>query len=97
MVESPTYAALLRGVNVGGSNKLAMGDLRALLKRLGYEDVATLLQSGNAVFGAGPGRRGIARRIEETIGAQLGLAVRVLLRTPAKLVRDRRPQPLSRP
>ena len=36
---------LLRGINVGGHRRVAMADLRALLNRLGYEDVQTLLQS----------------------------------------------------
>lgn len=44
------YVALLRGINVGGYNKIAMADLRATLSKLGFTDVATILQSGNAVF-----------------------------------------------
>jgi uncharacterized protein (DUF1697 family) len=43
------YALLLRGINVGGNKKISMADLRTLLTRLGCADVATLLQSGNAV------------------------------------------------
>jgi uncharacterized protein (DUF1697 family) len=45
-----SYAVLLRGINVGRNNRIAMADLRELLTGLGYTDVATLLQSGNAVF-----------------------------------------------
>ena len=44
------YIALLRGINVGGHKKVAMSDLLALLKRLGFDDAKTLLQSGNLVF-----------------------------------------------
>ena len=44
------YVALLRGINVGGNKKVPMAQLRELLEGLGYTDVATLLQSGNAVF-----------------------------------------------
>ncbi len=44
--------ALLRAVNVGGANKLAMADLRKILTELGYENPRTILQSGNAVFDA---------------------------------------------
>jgi len=47
-----TYIALLRGINVGGNNMVAMADLRALLTRLGFQDVKTVLQSGNVVFRA---------------------------------------------
>lgn len=44
--------ALLRAVNVGGTNKIPMADLRDILRGLGYRDPRTLLQSGNAVFEA---------------------------------------------
>jgi uncharacterized protein (DUF1697 family) len=46
----PTHVALLRGINVGGRNKVAMAELRALMTELGHADVATYIQSGNAVF-----------------------------------------------
>jgi uncharacterized protein (DUF1697 family) len=46
-----THAALLRGINVGGHNKLPMADLRAIVAGLGFSDVATYIQSGNVVFG----------------------------------------------
>ncbi|AXE37566.1 hypothetical protein JS278_00369 [Acidipropionibacterium virtanenii] len=42
--------ARLRGVNVGGHGRLPMAELRALLERLGHQDVATYLQSGQAIF-----------------------------------------------
>ena len=42
--------ALLRGVNVGGNQMIAMADLRALFVRLGFKDAKTLLNSGNVVF-----------------------------------------------
>jgi uncharacterized protein (DUF1697 family) len=45
-----TYIALLRGINVGGNKMVAMADLRKMLESLGFADVQTLLQSGNAVF-----------------------------------------------
>ena len=46
------YAALLRGVNLAGNKMVAMAELRAALTKLGFTDVSTLLQSGNAVFTA---------------------------------------------
>ena len=45
-----SYVALLRGINVGGRNILPMKDFRELLENLGCENVATYIQSGNAVF-----------------------------------------------
>jgi uncharacterized protein (DUF1697 family) len=80
------YAAMLRGVNVGGNKKIAMADLRALLTGLGHDDVGTLLQSGNAVFSApetDPGQ--LAAQIESALAADLGLKSRVLVRTHADL------------
>ncbi|MBC7678250.1 MAG: DUF1697 domain-containing protein, partial [Pseudorhodobacter sp.] len=44
------YALLLRAVNVGRNNRVAMADLRGLLEGLGHTDVQTVLNSGNAVF-----------------------------------------------
>jgi len=45
-----THIALLRGINVGGKNLIAMADLRSLAADLGFQEVQTLLQSGNLVF-----------------------------------------------
>ncbi|HZS94283.1 MAG TPA: DUF1697 domain-containing protein [Chloroflexota bacterium] len=75
------YVALVRGINVRGK-KLAMADLRAMLGDLGHEDVATYVQSGNAVFSSereDPAE--LAAEIEEGIAAKLGLDVRVMVRT----------------
>lgn len=44
------YVALLRGINVGPSSRIAMADLRELFAELGYTDVRTVLQSGNVIF-----------------------------------------------
>lgn len=49
---SRAFAALLRGVNVGGNRKVAMADLRGMLADLGFAEPRSLLQSGNLVFGA---------------------------------------------
>lgn len=48
----PTYVALLRGINVGGNKKVAMADLKKMLEKMKYENVRTLLNSGNVVFDA---------------------------------------------
>ena len=46
----PRFVALLRGVNVGGNKRVPMAELRVALEALGYTNVRTLLNSGNAVF-----------------------------------------------
>ena len=62
------YAALLRGINVGGRNKVAMADLRELASALGHADVATYIQSGNLVFSsAEPDPAALADELEREI------------------------------
>jgi uncharacterized protein (DUF1697 family) len=85
MPRTSTYVALLRGINLGARNKVAMADLRALLAELGAADVATYLQSGNAVFKSA-GRRGeLAAAVEQGLRRDLGVDVKVLLRTRKEL------------
>jgi uncharacterized protein (DUF1697 family) len=68
------YVALFRGINVGKAKRIAMADLRALLGRLGYADVATLLNSGNAVFtGDAEPAATHAARIREAVRTKLGV------------------------
>ncbi|MDX2679808.1 DUF1697 domain-containing protein [Streptomyces sp. NY05-11A] len=63
-----TYAALLRGINVGGSKKVPMAELRTLLEGLDLGDVRTYLQSGQAVFSSAHGN-------EETLAAEIAAAI----------------------
>lgn len=77
--------ALIRGINVGRNKRVAMADLRALLADLGYTDVRTLLQSGNAVFTGSGSAAVVAERIETALTEQLAVSARVLVRTPAQL------------
>ncbi len=85
------HVALLRAVNVGGRNRIAMAHLRELLEGLGYGEVRTHLQSGNAVFtaaGTTPGgAEGVAREIERALARELGLTASVLVRTREDLQR----------
>jgi uncharacterized protein (DUF1697 family) len=74
--------ALLRGINVGGNKLLPMARLRALLERLGTTEVATLLQSGNAVFTCPErGAASVGRRLEAAIAEEFGFSVDVVTRT----------------
>jgi uncharacterized protein (DUF1697 family) len=80
------YAALLRGINVGGSRKLPMADLRALMEELGHTRVRTYLQSGQAVFGAERGdEESLAAELARAIEKRFGFAVDVLVRDHAYL------------
>jgi uncharacterized protein (DUF1697 family) len=76
--------ALLKGVNVGRANRIAMTDLRALLTGLGYEDVVTHLQSGNAVFTTTEPASAVRNSVEAGL-ARSGVTVPVVIRTHAEL------------
>lgn len=70
--------ALLRGINVGGHNKLPMAEFRQLLEGLGCRNVATYIQSGNAVFDCDE-VDGLADRIGSEIEQQFGFKPPVLV------------------
>jgi len=82
------YVALLRAINVGGRNVVAMARLRELLTELGYGAVRTHLQSGNALFMAdGTPPELVEEELERGLVDELGVAVKVLVRTRAELER----------
>lgn len=73
------YAALLRGVNIG-NRRFKMGDLRELYTGMGFEDVATYLQSGNAVFSTTRlDREVMTHELEEAMASRFGFEVPALL------------------
>jgi uncharacterized protein (DUF1697 family) len=81
-----TYVALLRGINVGKAKRVAMADLRAAIESLGYGDVRTLLNSGNAVFTS---KRALKPAAAEELRAALlkktGVSSRFTLRSAEEL------------
>ncbi|MER5216810.1 DUF1697 domain-containing protein [Streptomyces sp. NPDC002838] len=80
------YAALLRGINVGGSKKVPMAELRALLEGLGHAQVRTYLQSGQAVFTSGHGdEESLAAELTQAIEKRFGFVVDVIVRDHAYL------------
>ena len=75
------YAAFLRGINVGGHKPVSMERLKKAFESLGFENVRTLIASGNVVFEAPPGSmsalvKKIERRLEKTFGHEIGTIVR---------------------
>lgn len=81
----PRFVALLRGVNVGKAKRVPMAELRQLLEAAGYREVATLLNSGNAVFSAGRGASDKhAAAIAKALQAQFGFAVPVIVKSAAE-------------
>ena len=74
--------ALLRGINVGGKNRLPMKELAALFVDAGCEDVRTYIQSGNVVFRTGPaGGEEISTVISASILSRFGYRIPVVTRT----------------
>jgi uncharacterized protein (DUF1697 family) len=77
-----TYIGLLRGINVGGNKMVAMADLRAMITKLGFSDVTTLLQSGNVVFrGAAKAPAKLEAQLEAALEKRLGFNVEFHVRT----------------
>jgi len=76
----PRHVALLRGINVGGHNKVAMADLRQIATDLGYTDVSTYIQSGNLLFASDEGDTAVlaaalGRRIAERLNVRPAVVV----------------------
>lgn len=75
-----THIALLRGINVGGRNKVAMADLRQVVTSLGHTGVATYIQSGNVIFTAQETDAAtIASALERAIAEALGVRPSVVV------------------
>lgn len=81
VVAAVTLVVLLRGINVGGHRRVPMADLRALLARLGFEDVRTHLQSGNVVLSSAVSPAKVKTAIERGLEQELGVEVEVFVRT----------------
>ncbi len=84
-----TYVALLRGINVGGNNRVAMPELRRVVESLGYSDVVTYINSGNVVFDDADEQdmddATHARAIEAAVREELGVSCAVLVRSSSEL------------
>jgi uncharacterized protein (DUF1697 family) len=80
------WIALLRGINVGGKNKMPMKELVELFETFGYKDVRTYIQSGNVIFG---GTAAAARKAPDLVAAGIqqrwGYDIPVITRTAAEL------------
>ena len=91
-----TYLILLRGINVGGRNRVPMAPLRELLGELGYSDVSTYIASGNVILRSDRPPDAVKRQIEAALPTRFRLdsglvAVRVMTHAELRAVVDRRP------
>jgi uncharacterized protein (DUF1697 family) len=62
-----TYLVLLRGINVGGKNKISMADLKLCLEKLGFSNVTTYIASGNVIFNSDLNSREITKIVESAL------------------------------
>jgi uncharacterized protein (DUF1697 family) len=81
----PVLIALLRAVNVGGRNMVKMSELQRLCASLGFEDVATYVQSGNLVFRTRLSAAKAAKSLEDGIEKQFGFRSNVIVRTAGEM------------
>ncbi|MFM0740451.1 DUF1697 domain-containing protein [Paraburkholderia xenovorans] len=79
------YAAFLRAVNVGGTGKLPMAELRAMCESIGFSNVRTYIASGNVVFDSKLAEAKVKAKLERSLEAYAGKRVGVLVRTGAEL------------
>jgi uncharacterized protein (DUF1697 family) len=94
-----TYVALLRAINVGGTGKLSMADLRQLCLGCGFDNVATYIQSGNIVFRSKLAETGVKRQLGQALAEKMGKPFGVLVRTAPELldVLSKNPFPTAAP
>lgn len=91
----PRQIVLLRGINVGSHNRIAMPELREALEDAGFGDARTYLQSGNVVVASGATSAKLATRCKHLIADAFGLEVEVIVRTRAELAAVVRRNPLG--
>jgi uncharacterized protein (DUF1697 family) len=87
---------LLRGINLGSRNRIAMPELRAAFEEAGYDDVRTYLQSGNVVLSSTASASKLARECERLIADAFALEIAVVVRTRKQLAEVVRRNPLAR-
>ena len=80
-----SYIGLLRAVNVGGTGKLAMTDLKSLCETAGFDCVRTCIASGNVVFESKLGEKAVKKILEERLLELAGKPVGVMVRTAAEM------------
>ncbi len=90
------YAALLRGINVGGKNKIKMSDLKLMFEEMGCTQVETYIQSGNVIFKSDLSTVNIKAAVEQEIEKKFGITIDVIIRTGEELVQILKNCPFSK-
>jgi uncharacterized protein (DUF1697 family) len=94
-----SFVALLRAVNVGGTGKLPMSELKAMCEELGFTAVRTYIASGNVVFESRKSEAAIKTTLEKRLDVYAGKPVGVIVRTAAEMaqVASGNPFPKAKP
>lgn len=79
------YVALLRAVNVGGTGKLPMSELKTMCEAVGFADVRTYIASGNVVFDSRLGEKSVKAALEQRLCEYAGKPVGVMVRTATEM------------
>ncbi|WP_088189479.1 DUF1697 domain-containing protein [Desulfosporosinus sp. FKA] len=79
------YVALLRGINVGGKNRIKMADLKLVFENMGLKKVQTYIQSGNVLFESNQEEKQLRQLIEDKLEEAFGFSIPVILRTSMEL------------
>jgi uncharacterized protein (DUF1697 family) len=90
------YIALLRGINVGGKNKIKMAELKSMFEAMGLSRVKTYIQSGNVLFESDEEEEPLFMRLEQEIEVTFGIALKVILRTSEELIKVAENCPFSK-
>ena len=90
------HIVLLRGINIGSRNRIAMPALRAALEEAGFEDVRTYVQSGNVVLDSSAKPASVQRKVGNLIDKEFGLEIAVVVRTKAQLAAVVKKNPLGK-
>ena len=89
------YVALLRAVNVGGTSKLPMADLRRIAEELGFGSPRTFIASGNLVFTSDANESEVREALEKALAEHMGKPVPVMVRTAAEMAAVAKANPFA--
>ncbi len=90
-----THIVLIRGINVGTGKRVVMAELRKALTNRGFDDVRTVLNSGNAVLASDKPAKTVARTVSEVLAEELRVDAEVIVRSPDQVVAAMTADPLG--
>jgi uncharacterized protein (DUF1697 family) len=93
----PIFVVLLRGINLGGRNRVAMGALRQVLSSSGYSDVQSYVQSGNVVLRSRLQEKSLAADVHQHLSDTFGLDIGVFVRSATQMAELAANNPFLRP